>query len=197
MIRLRLPRQGRHRPPTGFTLIELMVTVAVIGILSGITISQSLATWRDAQVSDLTLQLAGWLEQISRAPEASRAPDGNAASCRVVFTTGTVPNGAVIATVTSIPAGASPPCAPEASFTVPTRFGNQQISVGASTASVVFTPRQSITSTSDIQIRLALLGQAPVRCVRLSAVLGLIRIGRNDGSSATGTDCPAASFDTI
>jgi hypothetical protein len=62
---------------------------------------------------------------------------------------------------------------------------------------VVFTPRTAITSTRDIQVRLALLNQAPVRCVRLSAVLGLLRIGRNDASSSTTIDCPAASFDTI
>jgi prepilin-type N-terminal cleavage/methylation domain-containing protein len=191
MTLLRLHRQHRRRPSAGFTLTELMVIVVIIGILSGITISTSLNSWRDAQVSDLAFQLAGWLEEISRAPEA------NGASCRVDFTTGTRPNGAVIATVTSTPTGATPPCAVESNFTVPTRFGNQQISVGASTASVVFTPRNSITSTTDLQIRLALLGQAPVRCVRLSAILGLIRIGRNNGSSDTATACPDASFDTL
>jgi hypothetical protein len=61
----------------------------------------------------------------------------------------------------------------------------------------VFTPRTAITSTTDIQVRLALLNQPPVRCVRLSAILGLLRIGRNDASFSTTTNCPEASFDTI
>ena len=190
MIRLQLPRQGRHRPRGGFTLTELMAIVVIIGILSGITISQSRNRWRDAQVSDLALQLAGWLEQISRSPESSGG------SCTVTFTGGitggiTLNNGSQLASVS--PAS----CSPEPSFTVPTRFGNQQISAGASAASVVFTPRIAITSSTDIQVRLALLNQAPVRCVRLSAVLGLIRLGRNDASSSVTTDCPAASFETI
>jgi|LakMenEpi03Aug12_release.lakeMendotaPanAssembly.Ray.scaffolds.fasta_scaffold349584_2 prepilin-type N-terminal cleavage/methylation domain-containing protein len=192
MIRLRLPSQGRHRPPIGFTLTELMVTVAVIGILSGITISTSLNNWRDAQVSDLTLQLAGWLEQISRSPETLNPPT----SCTVTFASGitggiTLSNGALLASVSPTA------CSPEPSFTVSTRFGSQQISAAASAASVVFTPRNAITSSTDIQVRLALLGQAPVRCVRLSAVLGLIRSGRNDASSSVTTACPAASFDTL
>jgi len=183
-------RRARDRHPGGLTLTQLLVTVAIIAILSGITISNSLTSWRDAQVSELAFQLAGWLEQVSRSPEASGG------SCTVTFTSGitggiTLNNGAQLASVSPTS------CSPDPSFTVPSRFGSRQISAGASAASVVFTPRNAITSSTDVQVRLALLNQAPVRCVRLSAVLGLIRVGRNDASSSATTDCPAASFDTI
>jgi len=193
---LRRRRQELHGSPDGFSLTQLSITVAIISILSGITISNSLTSWHDAQAAELALQLAGWLEQISRAPEV------NGATCTVTFARGitggiTLNNGAELATVTSNPPNASPPCSPEPTFTVPTRFGAHQISAGASAANVVFTPRTAITSPIDIQVRLALLNQAPVRCVRLSAVLGLLRIGRNDASSSTTTNCPEASFDTI
>ena len=187
---LRRRRQELHGSPDGFSLTQLSITVAIISILSGITISNSLTSWHDAQAAELALQLAGWLEQISRAPEV------NGATCTVTFASGitggiTLNNGAVLASVSPTS------CSPEPTFSVPTRFGAHQISAGASAATVVFTPRTAITSTTDIQVRLALLNQAPVRCVRLSAVLGLLRIGRNNASSSTTTNCPAASFDTI
>lgn len=183
-------RKERHGNADGFTLTQALVAGAIIATLGAITISNSLTSWRDAQAGELALQLAGWLEQVSRSPESSGG------SCTVTFASGitggiTLNNGAQLASVS--PAS----CSPDPSFTVPTRFGAQQISAGASAASVVFTPRTAITSTTDIQVRLALVNQAPVRCVRLSAVLGLLRIGRNDDSSTTTTDCPAASFDTI
>lgn len=190
MNRLRRRRQASHGTPDGFTLTQLMIAGAIIAILSAITISNSLTSWRDAQAGELALQLAGWLEQVSRAPEA------NGATCTVTFASGitggiTLNNGAQLASVS--PAS----CSSEPIFSVPTRFGAQRISAGASAGSVVFTPRNAITSSTDIQVRLALLNQAPVRCVRLSAILGLIRVGRNNTSSSTSTDCPAASFDTI
>jgi len=196
MKSLRRRRQERHGSPDGFSLTQLSITVAIISILSGITISNSLTSWHDAQAAELALQLAGWLEQISRAPEA------NGATCTVTFASGitggiTLNNGAELATVASNPANAFPPCSPEPTFRVPTRFGAHRISAGASAATVEFTPRTAITSTTDIQVRLAVLNQAPVRCVRLSAVLGLLRIGRNDASFDTAIPCPAASFDTI
>jgi hypothetical protein len=32
-------------------------------------------------------------------------------------------------------------------------------------------------------------GQIPMRCVRLSGMLGLIRLGSHSGTGNTGTDC--------
>jgi Tfp pilus assembly protein FimT len=195
MKSLRRRRQERHGSPDGFSLTQLSITVAIISILSGITISNSLTSWHDAQAAELALQLAGWLEQISRAPEVIPEVNGQK-TCTVTFASGitggiTLNNGAELASVSPTS------CSPEPTFRVPTRFGAHQISAGASAASVVFTPRTAITSTTDIQVRLAVLDQAPVRCVRLSAVLGLLRIGRNDASTSTTTNCPAASFDSI
>ena len=95
---LRRRRQELHGSPDGFSLTQLSITVAIISVLSGITISNSLTSWHDAQAAELALQLAGWLEQISRAPEA------NGATCTVNFTSGitggiTLNNGAVLASV--------------------------------------------------------------------------------------------------
>lgn len=177
--------QRRSRMSAGVTIPELLVTSVLMVILATIVISNLLTSWRSAQAGELAVQLAGWLEEISRRPEVSGT------SCTVTFTTGTLNSNAVLAQVSPTS------CAVEPSFRVTARYGNRPLSVAATTNTVVFTPRQAITSSNDIQVRLAILDQAPVRCVRLSATLGLIRLGRNDASSATNTDCPAASFDII
>jgi type II secretory pathway pseudopilin PulG len=178
--------QRRSGLSAGITIPELLVTAVLIVILGTIVISNVLTSWRSAQASELAVQLAGWLEEISRRPEVSGT------SCTVTFTTGTLNSNAVLAQVSPTS------CAVQPSFRVTALYGNRPLSVGASTNTVVFTPRQAITSSNDIQVRLAILNQAPVRCVRLSATLGLIRLGRNDATPATTTDdCPAASFDII
>lgn len=177
--------QRRMNPEAGVTIPQLLVTSVVIVILSTITISNSLATWRSSQAGELAQRLAGWLEEVSRAPEVSGS------SCTVTISTGTLSGNAVLAQVSPTS------CSLEPTLRLSTSYGSKSVAVGATSTSIVFTPRQAITSTSDIQVRLAIANQAPVRCVRLSAILGLIRVGRNDGTSEVGNNCPASSFDII
>jgi len=183
--------QRRMNPEAGVTIPQLLVTAVVIVILSTITISNSLATWRSSQAGELAQRLAGWLEEVSRAPEVIGK------SCRVTISTGTLGINAVLARAEVVNGNGTERCSSDPTLRLTTSYGSNSVAVGATSTSIVFTPRQAITSTSDIQVRLAIANQAPVRCVRLSAVLGLIRVGRNDGTSSVGTDCPATSFDSI
>lgn len=170
---------------SGFALSELMIVVVILGIISSVSTANFIFALRNAQVNEVALQLAGWLEQISRRPEA------NGTACTVTFYTGALNAGADLARVDP------PACSPEPSFKVASLIGNDPIAMGSSATSVTFTPRTAITSSTDVQVRLSRSNQPPLRCIRLSAVLGLIRLGRDGGTASTNANCPAASFDAI
>lgn len=54
------------RPGPGFTVMELMITVAILGILSAVVIDAGLREWRREQVNSVVLELAGWLQTVRR-----------------------------------------------------------------------------------------------------------------------------------
>ena len=63
--------------PTGFTLVELMVTVAILGILSGISFVTFTRNWRDERVKAASRETAAWLD------EARRIAIQQATPCRI------------------------------------------------------------------------------------------------------------------
>ena len=63
--------------PTGFTLVELMVTVAILGILSGISFVTFTKNWRDERVKAASRETAAWLD------EARRIAIQQATPCRI------------------------------------------------------------------------------------------------------------------
>lgn len=167
--------------PGGFTVTELMVIVALIGILAAVTIPLGLPFWRRERVNSLATEFAGWLGEIAKHPER-----GGTACTVTLNPPGSFAPGAALASVS--PAS----CAPNSTFRIPASFGQDDFSVGASITSpytFTFTPRGAMSSASDIQIRFAVASNRPVRCVRISGTLGLIRMGRNDSSSNTSTAC--------
>lgn len=82
------------RPDHGFSISELLVTVAILGILSGVVIDLGLREWRREQVNGVVLQLAGWLQSVRRG-----ALKGN--SCTVSLTPSTLGNGDTLAQVSA------------------------------------------------------------------------------------------------
>ncbi len=177
-------------PQTGFTVLELMIAVAIIGVVSSVAVRAGIVEWRREQANAAAIELTAWLDPISRRPERTGV------SCTVTITPGTsLAPGSVYATVSNLPVGI---CSNEPSLRLPAINQTTNYAVGATATSWSFTPRGAVTTGSgttasstntDISIRFAVGGQLPVRCVRLSGTLGLIRYGINNGSGDTTTEC--------
>ncbi len=172
-------------------MIELMVTVAVLGIVAAVVIPANQLQWRRERANAAASELASWLEVVSK------TPDQSGTGCTVTITTGSNrPPGSILAQVTPTT------CTPESTLNLPgTNMGSSTYSVGASTNIFQFTPRGAVTTdnlgtavNTNIQVRISINGEAPLRCVQLSGLLGLIRVGSNNTAGDPTTACAAAQF---
>ncbi|MEA5475760.1 prepilin-type N-terminal cleavage/methylation domain-containing protein [Synechococcus sp. CCY9201] len=187
----------------GYTLVELMVTIAVLGILGAVVINSGIDAWRAEQAKAAVTDLSSWLEEI-RSSGASQD-----ISCRVTINTGSsLASQSVLATVQAIDpetnsAATGVTCGTGNPLRLPGIGGNATFGVATSFASTSppntfsFTPRGAISTdnvgstlaSSFLSIRISLGGQVPLRCVRLSGMLGLVRLGSNNSTGSTSSEC--------
>ena len=159
------------RKACGFSLAELAVVLFILLISSAVLIPISRSSYQRDVLNQAISNLEGWLLEVSR------SPDQTGQTCVVTFTTGGLrPSGSQIASVSPTT------CANPSTVTLPTTQG-QSFSVGASSTTVSFTRRSAITSTSNVEVRVALTGLTAMRCVRILGISGLVRMGRHNTSS--------------
>lgn len=156
-----------------FSLTELMVTVAIVGILSSIVIQITGNEWRRERVQAVQVDLVGWLEAVRRA--ALRGE-----SCTATISTTVDTPGDDLGTV-----GGN--CLYRLPMTIPGVVGRgTEYRVTAEPASLVFTPRGTVRAVggslnADAVITITLVGRGPVACIAVSPTVGAIRSGLVNG----------------
>lgn len=157
----------------GYSLVEVLLVVVILGILAGLMIDAGIRDLRRERVNTVVVELAGWLETVRR--DAQRGK-----SCTVTVNGGTLSGGAVLA---------NSPCRGDHTITP-----SQSFSVNRTSGSFTFTPAGTLypAPTTPVVIQVALAdGGEPQRCVQLEGLLGLISVGRS--TSAGGCD-PTSRF---
>jgi Tfp pilus assembly protein FimT len=159
-----------------------MVTVAVVGILTGTVIVVSGNEWRRQRVNAVAQELAGWLAQVR---SASQRLTG--AGCLVAFSaSGTYNAGDVIAQIK--PSTSCIGQLPETQVRIPNSFNGTSYAISRNADELQFTPRGTVTATSAVVVGITIANSTPQRCVEVSPLVAMIRLGRNENSNtATGT----------
>lgn len=183
-------KQGHRIANHGFTLVELMVVVAIIGIASSVVVAISANEWRRDRINAVAVEFAGWLEEVRSA--SLREVNNN--GCTVTFASTTltsVPSGTVLASIN--PAACQG--VPQANFLIPgITATSDRYSSTSTDASFAFTPRGSVTTTNDVIVNLSLDNSIPLRCLRISSTVGLIRIGSNNAVAGVAGTCTYNTF---
>ncbi len=177
-----LQRRGR---PQAFTVVELLVTVAVIGVLGAVTFASSQVFLRRDQANAAAAELVGWLEGIS-----GRA--GAFGPCTVQFTTGSgMAPGATFASLQN--AGTNARCTPDANLALPSSSGTNTYNVAVTftpngTTALTFTPRGGVVASGvEAVVKITVNNQIPLRCVRIS--FGTLSTGVNNTSNDVAQTC--------
>ena len=179
----------KHKPSSaGFSLGEILITVAILGILSAITVNVSVGEADRAKINAAQIALAGWLQLVQRSALLQKSPQTNEGGCTVNFASAFANqgNGTQIASVS--PAA----CAPNSSILLDIpNLGSSRLSASLP-GPIVFTPRG--TRTSDDQspvseVRFLISSSSLLRCVRISGLAGVIEIGSRGSGSTLANEC--------
>ena len=175
----------------GFTLLELLITGAVIGLFSAMFIVVSTKSLNRSRVNAVALELAGWLQRIQNASLASTY-------CRVIFnphgTAATVAASQTFSPGDTIFSVEPTSCLPsQPNFSLPDSAGSARFTVW-SNPEFQFTQRGNVVQTTNNDIKIFMVNTQYLRCVRTFPAIGLFRIGSNSNAAAVTEICSASSF---
>jgi len=149
---------------SGFTLVELLISTAILGILSGLAIPSFFRQWEDERLNAANKTLVAWVDDLRKRAIQNSIP------CDITFD------------LTN--AIASSQCDHETTIKQSIDLRNLisnsngiNMTMIEGTNRWTFSPRGTTTSAAELQ--LSLTGSDDLgRCIRLMAPLGLLRSGR-------------------
>jgi prepilin-type N-terminal cleavage/methylation domain-containing protein len=159
----------------GFTLLELLVVVAILGVIGGLGLPAMINSYKKAQVNDLTTGLAGWLQEVRNS-----ALKGS--SCVVLIRAGAITDGDTVASVAEpIPETCVTPNNP---YLLPESARGANYSITANINSFSFTQRASKYPKEDVLITIAMANNGPARCIQLNGLFGNMEMGNVSSSGS-------------
>jgi prepilin-type N-terminal cleavage/methylation domain-containing protein len=158
----------------GFSIVELVVVVAIVGTLAALSLAATFQAQRREQVNAVTIGLAGWLEEVRRS-----ALRGSA--CEVQVSTGTVTGTNTVAQLgTPLPDTCSTINNP---YRLPESAQGASYSISASPSSFAFTPRGTKSPATNVEITITRVNTGPARCIQLNGLLGNLEMGNYSSGS--------------
>ena len=153
----------------GITLVELMATMVVAGILSGIAFSSFVQPWQRQRLDSAAKELTAWLEE--RRIQAIQT----SSNCIIDIDTVNA----------QLEEASDNGCGDFGELDLRSTTSNSQginLISNNNVSQVLFTPRG--TSTTAAELSLSLSGASRQRCVGITSPLGLIRLGRRSDADA-------------
>ena len=195
---LNVPQKSHH--PTGFSLIELIFTISVVGILSSIALVNLSSSWSNSRLLSTTRSLENWLNQ-----KRSYAKAHNL-TCLISLDPITKQ-----VSSTKYTNGTMEPCIPSSTgstvdvFDISEKFGQDgdklrlemepPIDPSHNQGGILFSLQglsqnyQLVSqeeSNGELELRLVHPDLQTVRCIRIISPIGMIRDGRKDNPQS---DC--------
>jgi prepilin-type N-terminal cleavage/methylation domain-containing protein len=152
-------------PSSGFSLLELLVGVVVIGIATTVALTSYVNLRRDAQLRQAALELTGYLD---RAKASAR---GSSSSCQLSMAPSTAAIG---------PSAYPGSCATQPTVNLNDEAGATGITASGTT-SFSFTPRGFVTTPTVTY--LSIPNSSIQACVMVNSPVGLIRKGFRPAAS--------------
>ena len=159
---------------TGFTLLELLVVVAILGVIGGLGLPAMINNYKKAQVNDLTTGLAGWLQEVRNA-----ALKGSACTVEIKTETGAITGGDTVAEILEPPETCATPNNP---YLLPESARGANYIITANINSFSFTQRASKYPREDVLITIAMADNGPARCIQLRGLFGHMEMGNVSSS---------------
>lgn len=183
-----ISNRARSQPQAcGVTLTELMVTIAIISILAGITLLITGREWHHEQVNAVATQLEAWLDDVRRTSLRG-------SPCRVIFLTGLKSAGDPIAMVEAASSSGNDCLSNNPLLTNPLSLDpdlvSSQMEFGPSGApDLTFTPRGTVLglpadNSLPLELTLALAGTTHRHCIRISPPIGDISVGKKEQAAS-------------